>query len=210
VEDGPTDAGITVAWPTDAARDLLRLEPGQAVQVQLIAPEDAAYTAGAVVQELMPGHVPLVRLSLAGSWQRQQRRSAVRTRVAIKPRRAEVVYSRDVRRTLRLGLTSLSASGVQVRSLDELRAGDLLELSFELDDDVKVRARVRRVGRLERGWEAGCAFEDITDSVSDRIVRFIFAHQRAALRARSGSGPSGSPGGFAPSPPWGSMGPTPR
>jgi c-di-GMP-binding flagellar brake protein YcgR len=109
-----------------------------------------------------------------------QRRSAFRLRVAIRPRIAKSAH-----RSLRLGITNLSATGLQVRSQDELRRGDLLHLAFEMDGEVELEARVGRVTRLERVWDAGCAFEGVSERLSERIVQFIFAQQRLALRARS-------------------------
>jgi c-di-GMP-binding flagellar brake protein YcgR len=96
-----------------------------------------------------------------------------------------VLYG-PTRRTLRLGIMNVSASGVQVRSQDELRCGDLLDLAFELDGEVHVQARVLRVARKERVWDAGCEFEGISERLAQRIVQFIFAQQRATLRARRG------------------------
>jgi c-di-GMP-binding flagellar brake protein YcgR len=118
---------------------------------------------------------------MTGDWQRSQRRGAFRARVAIRPRVAENAY-----RPLRLGITNVSASGVQVRSQDELRQGDLLHLVFDIDTEIELYARVGRVTRLERVWDAGCAFEGISERLSERIVQFIFAQQRIALRARRG------------------------
>ena len=116
-----------------------------------------------------------------------QRRTAVRQRVAVVPRLSQVVYSTVARRPLRLGVVDVSATGVHLRSQDELRTGDLLELAFKLnDEEVHVHGRVRRVVRHERVWDVGCAFERITEAQSDRIVKLIFEEQRAMLRARRG------------------------
>jgi c-di-GMP-binding flagellar brake protein YcgR len=98
-------------------------------------------------------------------------------------------------KALRLGVTDISASGVQVRSQDELRVGDLVDLAFELsgiDEEVSVKARVRRVYRHDRGpamaavWDGGCQFEGLPDRLGQRIVQYIFAQQRAVARARRG------------------------
>ena|SRR5689334_22428453 len=113
-----------------------------------------------------------------------QRRSAVRQPVAIVPRLARIVYGGVAQRPVRLGIIDLSATGVNVRSRDELRAGDLLELTFVLDTEVTFQARVRRVTRYERVWDAGCAFEGVSEAQAERIVKFVFAQQRVTLRAR--------------------------
>jgi c-di-GMP-binding flagellar brake protein YcgR len=114
----------------------------------------------------------------------EQRRSAVRQRVAVVPRLAQVLYSNVARRPVRMAVLDVSGTGLQVRSHDELRAGDLLELAFRLDVEVHVHARVRRVRRGERVWDAGCAFEGVPEWLSDQIVHSIFALQRQTLRAR--------------------------
>jgi c-di-GMP-binding flagellar brake protein YcgR len=114
----------------------------------------------------------------------EQRRSAYRQSVAIVPKVAHIVYGGVARRKLRLGVLDLSASGVSIRSKDELRTGDLIELQFEVDGELYVQARVRRVARGDRVWDAGCAFEGLTERQADRIVKFIFTQQRVTLRAR--------------------------
>jgi c-di-GMP-binding flagellar brake protein YcgR len=115
-----------------------------------------------------------------------QRRNAVRQPVAVVPDRAQITYGGVACRPLRLGVIDLSATGLSVRSRDELRAGDLLELAFHLDgEELYVQARVRRVVRRERVWDVGCAFEGISERQAERIVKFIFVQQRAMLRARS-------------------------
>src|SRR5579872_2241935 len=88
-----------------------------------------------------------------------QRRSAVRQQVVVMPRVARVVYTDVAFRPVRLVVTEVSATGLQVRSPDELRAGDLVDLAFELDCELQIQARVLRVRRTERLWEAGCAYE---------------------------------------------------
>jgi c-di-GMP-binding flagellar brake protein YcgR len=110
--------------------------------------------------------------------------------VAIRPRIAARLIG-DTQKSLRLGVTNISAGGVQLRSQDELRLGDHLRLAFDLmgmDEEIEVEARVRRVYRLERGassvWDAGCEFESMSGRLVERIVQFIFAQHRALARAR--------------------------
>jgi c-di-GMP-binding flagellar brake protein YcgR len=186
VEDSLADGRLVLAWPTDRDRRPARFEPGQSIELMTVAREDALYAATASVVELTPGEVPLVTLAVSGAWQRRQRRNAVRASIAVRPRVADVLYG-PARKSVRLGVTNVSSSGVQVRSQDELRRGELLELAFELDGEIEVRARVTRVQRLERVWDAGCEFESLPERLADRIVQFIFARQRAALRLRRGA-----------------------
>ena len=121
-----------------------------------------------------------------GSESHGQRRGAVRQPVAIVPRQARLVYSGVARRPVRLGITNVSANGLHVLSRDELRAGDLLELAFDLGGDLHVHARVRRVHHQERVWDAGCAFEGVPGGICEQIVRAIFVKQRVMLRAARG------------------------
>jgi c-di-GMP-binding flagellar brake protein YcgR len=122
----------------------------------------------------------------ASDGQSGQRRGAFRLRVAIRPRIARAVFGGIGRGRLRLGITEISAGGVQVRSQDELRMDDLLELAFDLEAEVDVQARVRRVTRRERAWDAACEFEGVSERTSERIVQFIFGQQRVMLRAHRG------------------------
>jgi c-di-GMP-binding flagellar brake protein YcgR len=187
LEDFDDDATLTLAWPTDAERRLVGLEIDQRLAVATYS-RDALYLASVVVRQRVPRPVPLVVVGVAGAWQRSQRRNAVRTRVAVRPRIADCLQA-GARRRLRLGVTNISATGVQVRSSDELRRGDLLDLAFELiggEGEIRLQARVCRVQRNDRVWEAGCEFEGISERLAQRIVRFIFAEQRAQARARLG------------------------
>ena len=116
-----------------------------------------------------------------------QRRGAVRQPVAVVPRTARVLYGGVAQRPIRLGVLDVSATGVNVRSTDELRVGDLLELAFDvLDGEIHVHARVTRITRQTRFWSAGCAFEGVTEPQAERIVKFVFAEQRSMLRKLRG------------------------
>jgi c-di-GMP-binding flagellar brake protein YcgR len=184
---------LTLAWPTDAQRRLILVEPGDAVAVAASSPEDALYAADAVVDATSHQPLPLLVVRVSSPWRRSQRRQAVRVAVAIRPRLAARLDS-SASKTLRLGITNLSASGLQVRSQDELHAGDLLAFAFELigiPQEVELQARVRRVYRFERGgsqatWDAGGEFEGLPERLGQRIVQYIFAQQRALARATRG------------------------
>jgi len=179
------DGHLTVAWPMDADRRLLGLEAGDRLELLRVVAADGTYAACGAVSECLRAEVPLVRLHLDGDWQRSQRRGAFRATVAIRPRVAQIEYG-EARRTVRLGITNVSASGLRVRAQDELRRGELLRLAFELDQEIELYARVGRVTRLERSWEAGCVFEGVSERLCERIVQFVFAQQRLELRARRG------------------------
>src|ERR671923_1590725 len=95
-----------------------------------------------------------------------QRRNAFRQRVAVVPRVARVIYSNVAYRPIRVGVTDVSATGMNIRSQDELRVGDMLELAFDLDGEVHLHARVLRLRRAERVWDAGCAFEGVNERLA--------------------------------------------
>jgi c-di-GMP-binding flagellar brake protein YcgR len=184
VEDSPAEGLLTVAWPTDPDRRLLPLTPGTPVEVA-VSHRDAMYSATAVVEHAVIGAVPLIKLAVEAPWRRTQRRQAVRARVAIRPRMASIVYG-DAHKPLRLGITNLSASGIQVRSQDEVRRGDLLHLTFSLPGnatELQLQARITRVHRHERVWVAGCEFESVSERLAQRIFQFIFAQEQALARA---------------------------
>jgi c-di-GMP-binding flagellar brake protein YcgR len=114
-----------------------------------------------------------------------QRRNAFRLSVAVRPRVAHVIYG-PARKAVRLGVIDVSASGLRVRSQDELHPGELLELAFDLDGEVYLHARVLRIHRRERAWDAGCEFVGVPERLAERIVKFIFAEQRQMLHAQRG------------------------
>ncbi|GAC1313724.1 MAG: hypothetical protein NVSMB2_02150 [Chloroflexota bacterium] len=192
VEDLDAQAGrLVVAWPTDGYRRPISVEIGQEIEVAASNARDALYAVRGRVQRTAREPVPVLELTLTESWRRTQRRSAFRVRVAVRPRIANKVTGHAFK-ALRLGMTDISATGVQVRSQDELHPGDRLFFAFDLmgqPDEVTVEARVKRVQRLDRGgtghmsWDAGCAFENLSDRLEQRIVQYIFAQQRALARA---------------------------
>ncbi|HYY87439.1 MAG TPA: PilZ domain-containing protein [Chloroflexota bacterium] len=187
LEDLRGDLVLTVAWPTDHTLRLIPVAPGTTLELSA-STRDAIYSATVLVQRVSRTDVPLLTVEVRGDWRRTQRRNAVRTSVAVRPRVADVMFG-EHSRSLRLAVTNVSASGVHVRSQDELRQGDLLDLAFELmglEGEVRVQARVRRVQRHERVWDAGCEFEGIPGQVAQRIVQFIFAQQRLRAQARRG------------------------
>jgi c-di-GMP-binding flagellar brake protein YcgR len=180
VEDIDGSELLTVAWPMDRARRLLPLKVGDKLELAGSA-QDAHYAATVRVEQAKQEPVPLLTVRIVGGWQRSQRREAVRMAVAIRPRRAVRLVG-DEEQPLRIGITTISATGVQVRSLDELRVGDRLEVAFPLAErELHVQARVKRVQLVEKVWQAGCAFEQLADRMAKEILQFIFAQQRAEL-----------------------------
>jgi c-di-GMP-binding flagellar brake protein YcgR len=180
---------LVIAWPTDRDRRLIPLKPGDTVTVAA-SREDALYTAAMRVDKADTDGVPMLWLRLTGEWQRSQRRNAVRVPVAIRPRIALRIDG-DKQHKLRAGITDLSANGVQVRTQDEIKLGDTIQLAFGvlgIEEEFEVQAGVRRVHQVDRGgvhiWVAGCEFKGLSARMSQKLVQFIFAQQRTVARAR--------------------------
>jgi c-di-GMP-binding flagellar brake protein YcgR len=180
LEDSTQADTLVVAWPMDRERRLLPLKVGDTLELAGSA-QDALYSATVRVTRTVQEKVPLLQVQLIGEWQRIQRREAVRMPVAIRPRLATRVVG-DEEQPLRVGITNISAAGVQLRSLDELRLGDQLQLAFQLNErELHVQATVKRVQLIEKVFQAGCAFERLADRTAKEILQFIFAQQRAEL-----------------------------
>jgi c-di-GMP-binding flagellar brake protein YcgR len=180
---------LVIAWPTDRARRLIPFKRGDTVTLAA-SRQDALYSAAMRVEKTESDGLPVLTLRVTGEWQRSQRRNAVRVRVAIRPRSA-VRLDGAKQHKLRAGIVDLSANGAQVRSQDELKAGDLLELAFSvlgIDEEIEVQATVRRVQQVDRGgvhiWVTGCEFKGLSPRLSQKLVQFIFAQQRTIARAR--------------------------
>lgn len=193
-EHDDTGNRLVVLWPTDRLRRLMPLKAGDALQIAATSSEDALYSAPARVDRASRDDgLPMLELRVLGEWQRSQRRNAVRVPVSIRPR-IVVRIEGDKRQALRAGISNLSANGCQVRSQDEIKLGDLLDLAFEvmgIEEEIAVQAKVRRVQQHERGtmhlWEAGCEMQGLPPRISQKIVQFIFTQQRAQARNRKGS-----------------------
>jgi c-di-GMP-binding flagellar brake protein YcgR len=180
---------LVIAWPTDRERRLIPLKAGETVTIAM-SRQDALYTAPMRVERSDSDGVPMLRLSVVGEWQRSQRRNAVRVPVAIRPRVAERLDG-PKRQPLRAGITDISANGVQLRTQDEIKLGDTIELAFSvlgIEEEFEVQAGVRRVHHVDRGgvhiWVAGCEFKGLSARMSQKLVQFIFAQQRTVARAR--------------------------
>ena len=85
---------------------------------------------------------------------------------------------------------NVSAGGVLVAGADVLEAGDRLRLRFELDSEDDLLDVLARVVRADDTWGLrGLRLEGVSDRERERIVRYVFEHQRRALaqlRARAG------------------------
>ncbi len=180
---------LVIAWPTDPARRLIPLKPGDTVTVA-VSRQDALYSATMRVDKADMDGVPLLWLRVAGEWQRSQRRNAVRVPVAIRPRVA-VRLNGPKPQPMRAGITDLSANGAQMRTQDEIKVGDTIDLAFSvlgIDEEFEVQAVARRVHHIDRGgvhvWVAGCEFKHLSARMSQKLVQFIFAQQRTVARAR--------------------------
>jgi c-di-GMP-binding flagellar brake protein YcgR len=185
---------LVVGWPTDRQRRLVPLKAGDSLQIAATSTEDALYSAPARVERAnRDAALPMLVLMVLGDWQRSQRRNAVRVPVVIRPRVVARIEGENSK-ALRAGITNLSANGVQVRSQDEIKLGDMLNLAFSvmgIEEEIEVQARVRRVMQHERGtmhlWEAGCEMQALPPRIGQKIVQFIFSQQRAQARNRRGA-----------------------
>jgi c-di-GMP-binding flagellar brake protein YcgR len=185
-EDG-TGVRLTVAWPTDRGR-LVYIRLGDRMQLAASLPGDALYSTRVKIAAARQANVPLLDLEVEGEWERLQRRHAVRGNVSIKPRAAERLTAAG-RKPVRVAISNVSATGIQIHSRDELHVGDRITLCFDLTNaapELEAQAEVRRIEILEDGrvWRAGCQFVDIQPAQSEQIVQFIFAQQRALARMR--------------------------
>jgi hypothetical protein len=77
---------------------------------------------------------------------------------------------------------NVSAGGVLIAGADVLEAGDRLRLRFELDSEDDLIDLVGQVVRADDTWGLrGLRLDRLSESESERIVRFVFARQRRAL-----------------------------
>ena len=180
---------LMLAWPTDRLRRLIPFKRGDTITVA-VSRQDALYSAPTRVEETHADGVPMLRVTVAGAWQRSQRRNAVRVPVAIRPRVAARVDGPHMHK-LRAGITDLSANGLQLRTQDEIKLGDTIQLVFDVlgvEEAFDVTATVRRLQIVERGgvqiWVAGCEFEGLPPRLTQKLIQFIFAQQRTVARAR--------------------------
>ncbi|NUN47298.1 MAG: PilZ domain-containing protein [Candidatus Brocadiae bacterium] len=71
---------------------------------------------------------------------------------------------------------NLSETGVCLRTADEVRARDVLQMELDLPGAAPVRGRgqvVRQVPSPEGGWDLGIAFVDLDPGARDRLRQFV-------------------------------------
>src|SRR5260370_24456707 len=83
----PATGRLIVIWPTEQLR-LFRIEPGQAVVVELSRPSDALYKLETLVESATTEEPPRLVLRPVDEWQRVQRRGAIRHPVDVPPSQA--------------------------------------------------------------------------------------------------------------------------
>ena len=196
LEDVDAESGrYTVAWPLTRHRQLVVIKPGQALRLAVPTPNDALYsTPAAVVQTNHQDGPPIVVVVAEGGWDRMQRRTAVRLAVAIRPKRVARLKDGEhgpEGQLLRSAIANISATGVQLRSLDPCSVDEELATCFLLPSDereLNVQLVVRRTRQVQQVphsvWELGCQFRDLPEALEDHIVQYIFAQQRALARAQ--------------------------
>src|SRR5207237_8222723 len=88
-------------------------------------------------------------------------------------------------------ISEVSAGGLAVRTAEEVTPGEHLRCAFSLPGEpqpVEVELEVRwargSVTPTAAHWLAGCAFLPRDRTLADRLVRYIFAWQRALAAAR--------------------------
>jgi c-di-GMP-binding flagellar brake protein YcgR len=179
-----------IAWPVDEHNDLATVRQGQTALVEVWPQYDALYTVETVVKSArmeVPEHIIL---TIAGIWQRVQRREQVRFPARITPSSAQAVTGQL--RTLNASIRDLSAGGLRLWSNQEILRGDEVRISFALPDngpEIEARVSVERAESFAYQnvvlWEAGCTFGDLPQATRDRIVRYIFAEQRLLAQQRT-------------------------
>lgn len=85
---------------------------------------------------------------------------------------------------------SLSASGMQFSSQQYFALGDILEFKMILTlyqpEAIYVYGKVVRVGRQSSCYFVNIRFTEITDTIRDKIIHFIFETERKMLRESKG------------------------
>jgi c-di-GMP-binding flagellar brake protein YcgR len=84
--------------------------------------------------------------------------------------------------------TDISGGGLCLRTKEKIRINEMIECKFNIDNDgeIKLLGKVVRVGEnnpeLIYGQEIGVELKKTSKRDVDRIVRFIFKHQRELIQ----------------------------
>jgi c-di-GMP-binding flagellar brake protein YcgR len=181
---------LRVDWPTQHLR-LFPLMPGQLVQVDFARPDDALYTLETLIESASTEEPPSLVLRPDGTWQRIQRRRAVRHPVEMRASQALLRRAGKAEPiALAAVISNLSAGGMRLTALDEVQVGDQLEMRFGTPSggaELSVKLTVVRVGPSvnsgHSAWDVGCEFVEPSASEREQIVQFILAQQAAVARS---------------------------
>ncbi len=82
----------------------------------------------------------------------------------------------------------VSGGGMLLSAADGLELGAQIRFRLELEDELPIEGRARVV-RADGGEQRGVVFEEIDEADRQRLIRFIFDRQRAALARTRGVEP---------------------
>jgi c-di-GMP-binding flagellar brake protein YcgR len=187
------NAWLTVTRPHVEGGAPLDLPLGKQILLQIPYTHGALYSARVLIEsvrEAGESEPAMLVVRPTEDWRRVQRRQAVRVPTEIRASAARL-QTPDGWKPINLSILDLSAQGALITCDHVINGGDMLELVFNLADggtDIHARASVVRVKHLQVGkkqtWDAGCAFENLRSAEGDRIVRYVFATQRAIAQKR--------------------------
>lgn len=154
----------------------LRGSIGEVVGVDVTTRHEERHHEASII-DVPSGEVLELQLHAPGP--RVQRRDLVRVEAAVA---VTVSPGRPGSATVQTRTLDVSGGGALIAHLEALAMGDRAQLALDLGDGHEPLVLLARVVRVGSSGLRGMRFEAITESQRDRIVRFVFARERAARR----------------------------
>lgn len=145
--------------------------------------QEGRFTSMAIVEKRFTANVPLIQLRLLGTWEKTQERSFVRVPVFVDtvfvplPNKGEENQEEG---PLQTGIMlNLSGGGFMLRTAYDFSDDEEIRISFELAGmPITAWARLARIiSNKDERPDFGFSFLELTDSVREHIIRYVFKRQ---------------------------------
>lgn len=163
-----------------------RLTFGQMISILIMNENGLNVFSAKIAEEIIENNLIMYKLKLSIKPERFQRRNYFRLSVEIS---IVYVYCIDEDEFYGQGKTfDISGGGVRFICSEELKSGDNIKIIIKIDEGTQFLSNSRIIRCSEVGikkYEICTQFTDISQSMRDEIIKFIFNIQRQELRKKN-------------------------
>lgn len=171
-------------------REIVHLRMGTRLKAFVRVGRDA-YVFETTVNGSITGRVHLTRLAAPQSIQKIEQRSFYRLQRSMVPVKTEAWSNEGSTRDFKATIMDISGGGIAFNSADTVPVGQRVRMVLSLQPFGQIDVFVRILGRDEPGpgqtnFRYHCQFVDLPDADRERVIRFVFQHQRWQIQQAAG------------------------